>query len=362
MLERFGEALEQCDRSRDQVRLTLEAVRDSLDADAVLWHGGAGSAEDEQVGNVPLSAGWVSGFVAHVLTDPAAEAGGVATVLARTDHLLRHFLDRGTRPLAPWPFSVVATRVTRSSSAWVAALSFQPGRLFQEVDRKVLLLARRMLLGGRRQLEAHRKLRDSLFGLVRCLTAALDGRDPYTRGHSERVARIAERLGRQLELPAPAVKDLYLAGQLHDIGKIGLPDGVCDTPGRLSDDALEQVRQHPALGDRLVACLPPLVHLRPGIRHHHERFDGGGYPDGLAGAAIPLAGRVLAVADSCDALLAPRAYRPARTPAEVEAILRAGAGSQWDPDVVDAFFACRQDVYALCMPSDVDDVVPPVDG
>src|SRR5205085_10071768 len=130
------------------------------------------------------------------------------------------------RPMTPWPTSAVLVRISKSRRSWLVALSFHPRRLFSPTDLKVMILARRMLLNHRQQAQVYEKLRDSLFGLVRCLTAAIDAKDPYTWGHSERVARIAVRLGKQMGLPPAVLSDLYLAGLLHDIGKIGIRDSV----------------------------------------------------------------------------------------------------------------------------------------
>ncbi len=336
VLERFGQALQDASDTRRQVALSLEAARDALGADAVFWHPGLGGEDLACVGEVPLSAGWVGVFL------PRARDGEDG------DRIARHFLDRGACPVSPWPTSAALVRVSRTRDSWLGALSFHPRRLFGAADLKILLLARRMLIGHRQQLQSHERLRESLFGLVRCLTAAIDAKDPYTWGHSERVARMAARLGQQIGLPPAVLSDLYLAGLLHDIGKIGIRDDVLQKPGRLTEDELAHIQTHPVIGDRLVAPLKQLQHLRPGVRGHHERWDGKGYPDRLAGEAIPLLARVLAVADSCDAMMAARPYRPALPPDEVGRVMRLGAGSQWDADVVAAFLGCRAELYAIC--------------
>jgi HD-GYP domain-containing protein (c-di-GMP phosphodiesterase class II) len=335
VLERFGLALQDASDTRRQVALSLEAARDALGADAVFWHPGRGGEEFSFAGDVPLTAGWAGVFLPRAI---AGEDG---------DRLTRNFLDRGACPTSPWPTSAALVRVSRTRGSWLGALSFHPRRLFGPADLKILLLARRMLLGHRQQLQAHERLRESLFGLVRCLTAAIDAKDPYTSGHSERVARIAARIGGQMGLPPTMLSDLYLAGLLHDIGKIGIRDEVLQKPGRLSEEEFAHIQTHTVIGDRLVAPLKPLQHLRPGVRSHHERWDGKGYPDGLRGEAIPLLARVLAVADSCDAMLATRAYRGAMSPMEIEHVFRLGGNSQWDAEVVASFLACRSEVYAI---------------
>jgi HD-GYP domain-containing protein (c-di-GMP phosphodiesterase class II) len=334
VLERFGLSLQQCDQSRDQIRLTLDAVRDSLGADAAFWYPGSLTDGFESSG-IALAAGWARDFLRRV-ADPAS------------DRLVRTFLDPGAKPMTPWPCAAVLARVSKSRGSWLAALSFHPRRLFGEGDLKVLALARRMLLSHRQQGHVYERLRESLFGLVRCLTAAIDAKDPYTWGHSERVARIAVRLGKQMALPPAVVSDLYLSGLLHDVGKIGIRDSVLQKPGKLTDEEFEHVKQHAVIGDSLVSHVRPLAHLRPGVRNHHERWDGRGYPDGLAGEAIPLQARILAVADACDAMTAARPYRPAMPPERIDAVMADGAGSQWDPDVVAQFMTCRSELYSIC--------------
>lgn len=336
VLERFGLSLQQCEQSREQISLSLDAIRDSLAADAVIWHS---TVEQDYscVGAANLTMQW-----ANELFNVALNSAGAA------DRLVIEAFDIGSRKASPWPTSLVMARISKSRNTWVAALSFQARRRFDSLDLRMLLLARRMLLAHRQQHQIYEKLRDSLFGLVRCLTAAIDAKDPHTWGHSERVARIGVRLGKQLNLPGSAISDLYLAGLLHDIGKIGIRDSVLQKPGKLSKEEYDHIKQHPVIGDRLVSNLRPLSHLRPGVRSHHERWDGRGYPDGLSGEAIPLQARILAVADSCDAMMASRPYRPGMPPIKIDSVLREGAGTQWDPKIVESFFVCKQEIYPIC--------------
>jgi HD-GYP domain-containing protein (c-di-GMP phosphodiesterase class II) len=337
ILERFGLALQQCDQSTQQIRLTLEAAREALEADAVFWHPGGTGDMPTAVGTADVAPSWREAFLDYILRDvPDSQSGAY-----------RSFLDPAAKPMNPWPCSVALARVSRSRGSWVVALSFHPRRLFGPADVKVLQLMRRFVLNHRQQQQVYAKLKDSMFGLVRCLTSAIDAKDPYTWGHSERVARMAVRLGQQTGMPPAALSDLYLAGLLHDIGKIGIRDSVLQKPGRLTPEEFAHIQEHPVIGDRLVSNIKPLSHLRPGVRNHHERWDGRGYPDGLAGDAIPLQARVLAVADSCDAMMATRPYRPALPPERIDAVMIEGAGSQWDPHLIEQFMACRHELYLI---------------
>ena len=351
VLERFGLALQQCEQAGQQVRLVLESVRDALGADAAFWHPGATGEAWQSAGTPALTAEWCRDFTARVLDGSSPPPPQV----------LRTFLDPGAKPAHPWPYSAALVRVSRSRASWLAALSFHPRRLFGPADARVMLLARRMMLNHRQQAQVYEKLKDSLFGLVRCLTAAIDAKDPYTWGHSERVARIAVRLGKQMGLPLATLSDLYLSGLLHDIGKIGVRDNVLRKAGRLTAEEFAHIQAHPEIGDRLVSNLKALQHLRPGVRSHHERWDGRGYPDGLAGEAIPLQARVLAVADACDAMMAARPYRPSLPPARIDAVMAEGAGTQWDPQIIGPFLQCRHELYGICQRGLGDSVVVAVE-
>jgi HD-GYP domain-containing protein (c-di-GMP phosphodiesterase class II) len=350
VLDRFGGELQGADQAAQQIRLTLLSVQEAVGADAVFWHPGSTGDAPDGVGVSALSAVWRQEFMNHVLT--SEEGRGAIGLHSPLDpcpsSLVLSFLDPAAKRAIPWPFSAVLVRISKSRGNWLAALSFHPRRQFGPVDLKLMLLARRQLLNHRQQTQVYEKLKDSLFGLVRCLTAAIDAKDPYTWGHSERVARMAVRLGKQLSLPQAMQSDLYLAGLLHDIGKIGVRDDVLRKPGRLTPEEEAHVQEHPVIGDRLVCHVKALQHLRPGVRNHHERWDGHGYPDRLVGDDIPLQARILAVADSCDAMMHTRPYRAALPTDRTEQILCAGAGSQWDPHVVAAFQVCRQELYSIC--------------
>jgi hypothetical protein len=168
---------------------------------------------------------------------------------------------------------------------------------------------------------------------------AIDARDPYTARHSEKVAGYAVALARALRLPPADCERIHLAGMLHDVGKVALERSVLHKPGALSDEEWELVREHPAQSAHIIGAVARFAVYVPGARHHHERYDGRGYPDGLAGEAIPLDARILAVADSYDAMTSDRSYRPALSHAEAVARLHADAGTQFDPACVAAFAA-----------------------
>jgi HD-GYP domain-containing protein (c-di-GMP phosphodiesterase class II) len=190
-------------------------------------------------------------------------------------------------------------------------------------------------------------LKELLFGVIRSLTAAIDAKDPYTSGHSERVARIAVRIAEELGLSSSERGDLYLMGLLHDVGKIGIQDEVLKKAGKLTSDEYRHIKGHVGIGVHILTDLKKLHHLLPGVAHHHECYDGSGYPAGLAGDQIPLCARILAVADAFDAMSSNRPYRRRLAPDQIDEIFRKGAGAQWDRRVVEAMFRCRADVERI---------------
>jgi response regulator RpfG family c-di-GMP phosphodiesterase len=190
---------------------------------------------------------------------------------------------------------------------------------------------------------ANRKLQDLNMEVVTSLVRTVEAKDFYTRGHSERVGRYAVRLGRALGLAESELKLLRVAGLLHDIGKIGIPDSILNKDSRLTPEEFEVMKSHPVEGREILSRVRSLRGVLPVVFHHHEWMDGSGYPDGLAGDSIPFLSRVLSVADGYEALTSDRSYHAARAHAEAEAIITRGAGTQWDPRVVDAWFRCLRD-------------------
>lgn len=196
----------------------------------------------------------------------------------------------------------------------------------------------------------------TLVGVVKAMVNALDARDPYTRGHSHRVARIARRLAEEIGLTEEETEDLYLTGLLHDIGKIGVPDHVLLKNGPLTREERRQIELHTVIGHAILEPVRQLKKVLPGVLHHHERLDGTGYPGQLAGQDIPLAGRILAVADAFDAMTTCRPYRKAMPVVEAVQILLEGVCTHWDEVIVDAFFRCLSDIRRIYEDEDHQDV------
>ncbi len=183
----------------------------------------------------------------------------------------------------------------------------------------------------------NRELSEAYRETLHMLVQAVEARDPYTRGHTMRVHGISQELGSEMGLPEEEMHALELAALLHDLGKIGLSDSILLKPGPLSSKEYAQVKEYPRRGGELMSGIAYLKRSAGYVLHHHERYDGGGYPGGLAGRDIPLPSRILAVADAFEALTSERPHRPPMSKERALAEVEAGSGAQFDPEVVAAF-------------------------
>jgi HD-GYP domain-containing protein (c-di-GMP phosphodiesterase class II) len=337
VLSRLTRALQRCERTSEQRRLFLQAVLEGArGATAFSWERGRPETT-ELIGERRVTGAWCAALAGRLL---ATHQDDDAHVIApRVVH---------DCPEPAEPVSVALVRVSRTPGQWIGVLRFDSRQPFGTDEIEFLSLARQLLADHHRHARLYGELKETVLGLVRSFTTAIDAKDQYTCGHSERVGRIATRLGQEMALPGAVLSDLYLAGLLHDIGKIGIRDSVLLKEGNLTEEERNHIREHPIIGERIVSSIRQLTHLCPGVRNHHERYDGQGYPDRLAGDGIPLLARVLSVADSCDAMMADRPYRRSLPPGRIDTTILEGAGKQWDPVVVGHFMACRHDLYAIC--------------
>jgi HD domain-containing protein/GAF domain-containing protein len=185
--------------------------------------------------------------------------------------------------------------------------------------------------------EDHRAQRQAVSDTgVRALLGALEARDFYTGEHSREVVALAVGVARRLDLPGDAVRDVEQVALLHDIGKVGIPDAILQKQGPLDEREWQVMRQHPVVGERIIVGTAGLTHLAPAMRAEHERWDGGGYPDGLRGEDIPLASRITLACDAYHAMTSDRPYRPSLSERRAREELRRCAGTQFDPQVVEA--------------------------
>ncbi len=189
----------------------------------------------------------------------------------------------------------------------------------------------------RMQLRMDMEQREMFGGTMRALISAIDAKDPYTRGHSDRVSAFSALLAHKAGLGEHFAEQARTCGLVHDIGKIGVPEAVLRKPSRLSDDEFAFIKQHPDIGYSILQDIPQLREVLPGVRQHHERWDGAGYPFNLAGDAISILGRVVGIADAFDAMTSARFYRPARPIEAVIEEVRRCAGTHFDPDLAKVF-------------------------
>jgi len=208
---------------------------------------------------------------------------------------------------------------------------------FDSIDTKLLISVANEIAVFLENYRLYQDLQELFLGSLRALTSSVDAKDPYTCGHSERVSLIARYLAEQLKLDEENVNGIYLAGLLHDVGKIGIDEAVLSKPGRLSDNEFDQIKKHPRIGAEILRPIRQMEQVTQAVLSHHERYDGFGYPEGLSGNHIPLAGRIIMLADSFDAMISNRTYRGALPVGAALAEIRRFSGTQFDPELSDVF-------------------------
>jgi putative nucleotidyltransferase with HDIG domain len=186
------------------------------------------------------------------------------------------------------------------------------------------------------------ELRVTFLGAVKSLAEALEAKDKYTHGHSRRVTEVAVTMAVEMGMPSQDVEAIRLAGLVHDIGKIGVPEKILHKPGKLTEEEFDLIKQHPTIGVRILKPVIRDTGVIAIVEHHHEHFAGGGYPAGIAGDEIPPGSRIMAVADAYDAMTSTRPYRAPLTVEEARRQLLVNRGSQFDPDVVESFMKSEE--------------------
>ncbi len=227
----------------------------------------------------------------------------------------------------------------------VGGIEIQPresARRFSPMQQKMLfgLASQAAIFIENTRLE--REVRSMFLNIIVSLAGAVDAKDAYTHGHSLRVARTALIVGREIGLPRERLEPLLMSAILHDVGKIAIPDEILQKPSRLTDEEFEVMKGHAKAGAKMLAHIPALGEVIPGIRNHHEDWDGGGYPDGLAGRDIPEFGRIILIGDAFDAMTTDRVYRSGRPVSAAMEEIRQGRGRQFDPDLADAVWSAYE--------------------
>jgi len=259
-----------------------------------------------------------------LLWSAAALAGALLLGLISARRLSRPItqLAESTRAVSECQYGV-SVKVT--GTAELADLSENFNRMSESIRDAIENLKR-----------AARENHELFINSIRALAAAIDAKDPYTRGHSERVARYASQVAREMGLTPEDVRRVRLSALLHDVGKIGIDDQILRKPTALTEEEFEIMKSHPTKGAAIMETIPQLRDVIPGMKHHHERWEGGGYPDGLQGEGIPLQARIVSVADTFDAMTTTRPYQRAMDIRFVFQRLRDLAGNRFDPSIVEA--------------------------
>ncbi len=204
--------------------------------------------------------------------------------------------------------------------------------------------------------QLYERLQKNYINIIQTLTAAIDAKDPSTRGHSARVAEYAVAIAKELNMPMESLKTIQSASYLHDVGKIGIPEHILAKPSGLTDEEFEIIKTHPAISAKILAPVHFEEPIVPIVRHHHERFAGGGYPDNIKGDLIPLEARILTLADSFDAMISSRPYRSAHTVDWAMDEIRNCSGKQFDPEIAEVFL---QVIDAMFRPAFGEDETEP---
>jgi len=254
---------------------------------------------------------------------------------------------------AQWPVPAVRQLVVVPLSegdnlfGWLALINHREGGEFGTVEANLINSVATILGIHSGNIDLYRQHSEMFAGVVRAMVSAIDAKDPYTRGHSDRVARVSVCLAQELGCDQATVQAIYLSGLLHDIGKIGVDDHVLRKPGSLTAEEYEHIKSHVTVGHRILSDLKKMEDVLPVVLHHHEAWDGGGYPQDLRGEQIPLTARIVAVADAFDAMSSDRPYRKGMPDERIDDIFRDGSGKQWDPVVVSALFRARDRVRQI---------------
>lgn len=251
----------------------------------------------------------------------------------------------------PYRFLLVGVRDQNELYGWIGMTSFNMQEIFRQGELRMLKSLAEQLAIVIANTDLYRNLEKFTESMVRSLVHAIEAKDPYTRGHSERVHHFTMLMAAQLRLKNDDFETLKWAAILHDIGKIGISEKILLKPGKLDDEEFSVIKSHPEKGGRILQPVAQLAGSLDGIVHHHERYDGKGYPHGLKAEAIPLPARIIAVADTFDAITSNRTYRKAKSPEEAMQIIRSVSGTQLDPAIVKIF----EKIYTQEPLKDVED-------
>jgi len=295
--------------------------------------------DDEDVAERALGLRNVLEVYAPIMSSNGVRALGAYEIYAKPERA-QSFISSRKR--------VIWIAVIAVFASLYAALALLVRHASSTMQRQAITLRAR----SRELMDSYRRLEESSLEAIESLNATVDAKDPYTAGHSARVQRIALAVAAELGVAPERLDAVRFGGLFHDIGKIAVPDSILTKPGKLDDEEFDAIRRHPADGAEIVSHFSRLHEAVPLIRHHHERWDGDGYPDRLAGDAIPLEACVVGLADAWDAMTTDRPYRQAMSVEEAAAEVRRCRGTQFSPVVVAAFFGALRRQPSLFEPDE----------
>ncbi|MEE8397564.1 MAG: HD-GYP domain-containing protein [Desulfobacterales bacterium] len=265
--------------------------------------------------------------------------------------------DSGSDPsyaqLCKDPYRFLAVRVQHDTRfyGWLGLVSFNLKEIFRKGELRLLISVAQQVAVVLSNTDLYNDLESFVINVVKSLVNAIEAKDTYTSGHSERVSKYSMLIADQLGLDDEQKDVLNWAAILHDVGKIGIPESILNKPAKLTDEEFDIIKSHPRKGYDILLPIDQLTESLPGILHHHEQYDGSGYPEQLAGEQIPFLSRIISVADTYDAISSSRAYRAARSGDKAFDIVKEVAGTQLDPQMVEAFTA----VYEQHIQTDIQD-------
>ena len=332
LLHQLGEVLRVNRSVEELLEYVCGELRDTVDAEsavAYLPEADGDSPETIVAGQLPFPAADLPRIVAHLMNEVGPEQSVLINNYCQDDPVLAEAAPSLARAV------LVPVPMREGLRGALAAFNHTDGE-FGSPDAKLIrsaASASAIFIENRR---LYRDLQALMIDLVRALVSSVDAKDPYTCGHSERVAIMARRIAIQMRMPSEDVEQVYLAGLLHDIGKIGTPESILCKEGRLEPAEWLIIQRHPEVGSRILAGIRRLEAIRGAVLYHHERIDGKGYPSGIKGDEIPLLARIVGLADAFDAMTSNRPYRPMMPLEQVKREIQRNIGTQFDVQAAEA--------------------------
>lgn len=325
----------------DHLMALAKDVTDSEAASALLVEGGrlcfvaASGKKSSEIRKVYLDkgegiAGWVVAHGEPIVIDDVTKDG-------RFSHKADDSSGFRTSSVLAVPLKIENTMI-----GVVEAVNKRGGAGYSENDIRMLANLADSAAVAINKAQLYADLNKLFLSTITAFAKAIEAKDPYTRGHSERVRDISMAIGRRMGLEGKEEKELEITALLHDIGKIGVAEAVLRKKGKLDESEYAEMKKHPSIGAEILSSISQLATAIPGIKHHQERFDGKGYPDGLKGAGIPLFARIIAVADTFDAMTSNRPYRDRQTDGTAIGEIKRCTGAQFDPECVGAFMSAYE--------------------